>query len=67
MVVMLVFALALGRASRNVKPVDDRTIALTELTDLKSPSGKPFYPEEDSFWDLAESLDDVDEAAWPVS
>ena len=57
---VVVFALALARASRNVQPVDDRTIALTKLIDLKSPSGKPFYPEENSLWKLAEELDDID-------
>ena len=58
--VMLVFALALARASRNVQSVDDRTIALTQLNDFKSPSGKPFYPNENSLWELAEQLEDLD-------
>ena len=56
----LVFALALGRASRNVQHADDRTIALTALNEFKSPSGKPFYPTENSLWELAEELEDVD-------
>ncbi len=56
----LVFGLALGRASRNVQHADDRTIALTKLNDLRSPSGKPFYPEENSLRELAEQLDDID-------
>jgi hypothetical protein len=52
--------LALARASRNVQSVDDRTIALTQLNDFKSPSGKPFYPKENSLWELAEQLEDLD-------
>jgi hypothetical protein len=57
----VVFALALARASRKVSGgLDDRTIALTQLKDLKSPSGKPFYPEENSLWELAEELDDLE-------
>jgi len=56
----LLFALALGRASRNVEHADERTIALTALKDLESPSGKPFYPTENSLWELAEELEDVD-------
>lgn len=56
----VIFALALARASRKVGGIDDRAIALTELRDLKSPSGKPFYPEENSLWELAEELDDLE-------
>ena len=59
-VLVLVFALALGRASRNVQHADERTIALAELKDLRSPSGKPFYPKENSLWELAEKLEDLD-------
>jgi hypothetical protein len=57
---VLVFGLALARASRNVQHADQRTVRLMQLTDVKSPSGKPFYPEEDSLWHLAEQLDDID-------
>ena len=57
---VLIFGLALGRASRNVQHADERTIALTRLNDLRSPSGKPFYPEENSLWELAEQLEDID-------
>ena len=60
MLLALVFGLALARASRNVQHADERTIALTKLNDLKSPSGKPFYPERNSLWELAEQLDDID-------
>jgi hypothetical protein len=59
------FALALGRASRNVRTGDQRTIALTRLSDLRSPSGKPFYPHENSLWELAERLEDL-EASYPT-
>jgi hypothetical protein len=54
------FALALGRASRNVRTGDERTIALTQLSDLRSPSGKPFYPNENSLWELAERLEELE-------
>jgi hypothetical protein len=57
---ILVFALALARASRNVQHADERTIRLTQLNDVRSPSGKPFYPEEDSLWKLAEQLEEID-------
>jgi hypothetical protein len=60
MLLALVFGVALARASRNVRHADERTIALTKLNDLKSPSGKPFYPEQNSLWELAEQLDDID-------
>ncbi len=60
MLLALVFGLALARASRNVQHADERTIALTSLNDVKSPSGKPFYPEENSLWELAEQLDDLE-------
>jgi hypothetical protein len=60
MLLALVFALALGRASRNVQHADQRTIALTELNDYRSPSGKPFYPKSNSLWELAEEIEDVD-------
>ena len=60
MLLALVFGVALARASRNVQHADERTIALTKLNDLKSPSGKPFYPEQNSLWELAEQLDDID-------
>jgi hypothetical protein len=54
------FALALGRASRNIQTGDERTIALTQLSSLKSPSGKPFYPQENSLWELAERLEELE-------
>ena len=57
---LLALVFALGRASRNVQNVDKRTLALTELNDLKSPSGKPFYPTENSLWELAEALEDAE-------
>ena len=59
---MLVFALALGRASRNTSPgrAEERTIALTRLNDVRSPSGKRFYPEENSLWKLAEELEELE-------
>jgi hypothetical protein len=57
---ILVFALALGRASRNVQHADERTLRLAQLNDVRSPSGKPFYPEQDSLWKLAEQLEDID-------
>lgn len=60
LLLMLLFGVALARASRNVAPVEDRTMALTRLKDVRSPSGKPFYPEENSIWELAENLEDVD-------
>jgi hypothetical protein len=57
---ILVFALALGRASRNVQHADERTLRLAQLNEVRSPSGKPFYPEQDSLWKLAEQLEDID-------
>jgi hypothetical protein len=60
LLLVLIFAMALARASRKVGTVDDRALALGQLNDLKSPSGKPFYPEEDSLWKLAEELDDME-------
>ena len=58
--ILVMLVLALARASRNVGSVDDRTIALTQLNDYKSPSGTPFYPNENSLWELAEQLEDLD-------
>ena len=55
-----IFALALARASRNVGHLDDRAVALAQLKDVKSPSGKPFFPDDDSLWELAEEIDDVE-------
>jgi hypothetical protein len=60
LLLVLLFALALGRASRTVYTGDARTIALTELQDLRSPSGKPFYPNENSLWELAERLEELE-------
>lgn len=60
MLLALVFGVALARASRNVQHADERTLRLTQLNDLRSPSGKPFYPEEDSLWKLAEQLEEID-------
>ena len=58
----LLFALAVGRASRNTSagPADYRTIALARLSDMKSPSGKPFYPDDSALWKLAAELEDLD-------
>jgi len=62
MLLMLLFALALGRASRNTsaRPADYRTIALARLSDMRSPSGKPFYPDDRALWKLAAELEDLD-------
>ena len=62
MLLTLVFALALGRASRNTSaaPADYRTIALARLSEMRSPSGKPFYPDDRALWKLAAELEDLD-------
>jgi hypothetical protein len=59
-VLIVVFAVALARASRNVQHADERTLRLAQLNDLRSPSGKPFYPEQDSLWKLSEQLEEID-------
>ena len=58
----VVFALALSRASRRTSagPADFRTIALARLSDMRSPSGKPFYPDDTALWKLAAELEDLD-------
>jgi len=54
--------LAVGvAASRSRRQVSARRSALVGLSKLRSPSGKPFFPTDDSVLELAELLDDVDE------
>jgi hypothetical protein len=54
----VVFGVMLFRASNGLDAVDEETRALAELASLKSPSGRPFFPDGDSVWDLAGSLED---------
>ena len=52
------FAVALLRASRLLKPVENETRALAELGQVQSPSGRSFFPDGDAIWELAECLED---------
>ncbi len=55
-------ALAVGTAaSRSRRRESTRSSELLGLAKLRSPSGKPFFPTDDSVLELAELLDDVDE------
>jgi hypothetical protein len=56
----ILFAIALGRATRSGSSIDKETRALTELNNIKSPSGTPFFPTDDSIWDLAHELEELD-------
>lgn len=54
--------LAVGiAASRSRRRVSSRRLVLLGLAKVRSPSGKSFFPTDDSVLELAELLDDVDE------
>lgn len=54
--------LAVGiAASRSRRRVSSRRSVLLGLAKVRSPSGKSFFPTDDSVLELAELLDDVDE------
>jgi type II secretory pathway pseudopilin PulG len=54
--------LAIGiAASRSRRQVSTRRSVLLGLAKVRSPSGKSFFPNDDSVLELAELLDDVDE------
>jgi hypothetical protein len=56
--VVLGVGVAAGRARRRESM---RTSELLGLAKVRSPSGKQFFPTDDSVLELAELLDDVDE------
>ena len=57
-----VVVLAVGlTASRARKRDSSRASELVGLAKVRSPSGRPFFPTDDSVLELAELLDDVDE------
>ncbi|HEX5911078.1 MAG TPA: hypothetical protein VFY44_11335 [Thermoleophilaceae bacterium] len=60
LVAMVVLAVGMT-ASRSRREESDRSSALLGLARLRSPSGKAFFPDDDSVLELAELLDDVDE------
>ncbi len=61
-VLVALVALAVGTAaSRSRRRESTRSSELLGLAKLRSPSGKPFFPTDDSVLELAELLDDVDE------
>ena len=64
-VVVAIFALSLGAAADSVPSSEAETRALTDLTQVRSPSGKSFFPTDESIWDLAESLETLSEADTP--
>lgn len=54
--------LGVGRAASRSRTSDSsRSEELVGLSRLRSPSGKSFFPTEDSALELAELLDDVEE------
>ena len=53
-----VFAVAFLRASRVLRQVEGETRALAELGLVKSPSGRPFFPDGACVWELAGFLED---------
>jgi hypothetical protein len=57
-VVVLAVGVAAGRSRRRESV---RRNELLGLAKLRSPSGKSFFPDDDSVLELAELLDDVDE------
>jgi hypothetical protein len=52
------FPFALLRASHGLRQVDEETRALAALGSVESPNGTPFFPDADSIWELAGSLED---------
>ena len=56
------FAIALLRASRLLRHVEEDTRALAELSAVRSPSGRSFFSHGDAIWDLAGQLEDPDAA-----
>ena len=54
-VVVVVLGVTVSRASDH----DGETARLASLGHLQSPSGKPFFPDDDSVLELAEALKDV--------
>ena len=62
----LLFAFALVTVARRADESDDDLLgalraaaALERLEDVRSPSGKPFFPDPKSRWELADALHDV--------
>jgi len=53
-----VFTVALSRAATALRHVEAETRALAELGMVESPSGKPFFPDGNSIWELAGQLED---------
>ena len=52
------FAIALSRAATALRHVEGETQALAQLGLVESPTGKPFFPDGDSLWELAAQLED---------
>ena len=52
------FAVSLSRAATSLRRVEDETRALAELGLVESPTGKPFFPDGNSIWELAGHLED---------
>jgi hypothetical protein len=64
-VLVAIFALSLGAAADSVPSSEAETRALTDLTQVRSPTGKRFFPTDESIWDLAESLETLPEPDTP--
>ena len=60
LVALVVLAVGIA-ASRSRRRESRRRSELLGLAKLRSPSGKSFFPNDDSVLELAELLDDVDE------
>jgi len=63
--VALLFSLALAGAGHRLAGGDRELRALAELDRISSSNGRPFYPNTDSFWELAQSLEGLERAGAP--
>ena len=60
MAIAAVGALSLGTALRRSKSQDDEEARLARLGAVKSPTGKPFFPNRKAALDLSDEIRDVE-------
>jgi hypothetical protein len=64
-VVSLLLGLALGTMAYGADERDSKAGVLTALAAVRSPSGRPFFPDEESVQDFVKTLDDSREERTP--